>query len=182
MDGARAWCCRSRMRNLLLEPVEYKVERTALGTWKSFMFPTGRTYREFVSHRRVLGMPLVHYTAGVCPETGRRKVARGFFAFGRVACGVFAFGQAAFGLFAFGQAGLGLLLGIGQATCGLLAVGQVAVGGLFGLGQVATGWVAIGQLALGHWALAQFGAGVHTWTPEAADPAAVEFFRRLLPF
>ncbi len=169
------------MRNALLEPVEYKIDRTARGTWKSFMFPNGHTYREFTSHGRLLGLPLVHYTSGICPETGRRRVARGVFAFGRVAVGIFAFGHAAFGIVAFGQAGLGLALGIGQASCGLLALGQLAIGGIFGIGQLATGWVAIGQLAAGHWVLAQLGLGSHVWMPRHADPAAVEFFRSLLP-
>ncbi len=168
------------MRNALLEPVEYRIERTARGTWKSFMFPNGHTYREYTSRRRAFGMPLVHYTSGICPETGRRRVARGVFAFGRIAVGIFAFGHAAFGVFAFGQAGLGLALGMGQACCGLLALGQLAIGGIFGAGQIATGWVAIGQLAAGHWVLAQLGLGSHVWMPGRADPAAVEFFRDLL--
>jgi hypothetical protein len=169
------------MPNLLLEPVEYRIEKTATGVWKSYMYPSGRSYREFTSHRRLLGMPLVHHTSGICPETGRRKVARGFFAFGRIAVGVFAFGHAAFGLCAVGQAGLGLLFGLGQASSGLFALGQLAVGGFVGVGQLATGWVAVGQLAVGHWVLAQLGLGAHTWMPGQADPAAVEFFRGFFP-
>ncbi|HET6440275.1 MAG TPA: hypothetical protein VFG59_19580 [Anaeromyxobacter sp.] len=168
------------MRNLLLEPVEYRTEQTAFGTWRSFMFPTGAVYQEFTSHRTVMGMPFLHYTAGVCPETGRRRVARGFIAVGRRAVGVIAVGQMAVGAVAIGQAGIGLLLGLGQLTCGLLAVGQAALGFGMGIGQLATGWVAVGQLALGHWVLAQIGLGAHAWLPRHADPAAVEFFRSLL--
>ena len=29
------------MKNLLLENVEYKVEKTGLGTWRSYMYPAG---------------------------------------------------------------------------------------------------------------------------------------------
>jgi hypothetical protein len=165
------------VRNLLLERVEYKVERTRSGTWRSYMYPSGALYREYTSQRRLLGLPLVHYTHGICPETGRRRVARGIFAFGRIAVGVVAFGQLAIGLAAFGHAGLGLAFGMGQAATGCVAVGQLALGVAFGLGQLATGHVAIGQLALGEWALGQMGVGPHVWSPERADPEAVEFFR-----
>ncbi len=169
------------MKNQLLEPVEYKVEKTRSGTWRSFLHPNGSLFQEYRSHRTLLGLPLVHYTRGRCPETGRRVVARGFFAFGRIAVGVVAFGQAAFGVVAVGQAGIGLLAGLGQGVCGIFALGQVAFGLALGIGQLATGYVAVGQLALGSYVLAQIGHGAHAWTQRAADPEAVRFFRALLP-
>jgi hypothetical protein len=167
------------LSNLLLQQVDYRTEQTPRGTWRRYLYPTGASYAEFRSHATVFGMPFIHYTSGVCPETGRRKTAKGFLAVGRVAVGVIALGQAAFGVVAVGQAGLGLLLGLGQAASGVVAIGQLALGGLFGIGQLATGAVAIGQLGLGQYVLAQVGFGEHTWTMETADPAAVEFFRAL---
>ena len=169
------------MKNQLLETVEYKVEKTRGGTWRSFLHENGQLFREYRSHRTVLGLPLVHYTRGRSPETGRRVVARGFFAFGRYAVGVVAFGQTALGVVAFGQAGIGLLAGVGQAATGVVALGQVALGLALGIGQLATGYVAVGQLALGTYVLAQLGHGAHAWTQRAADPEAVRFFRDLLP-
>jgi hypothetical protein len=169
------------MKNQLLEPVEYKVDRTRGGTWRSFLHVNGQLFQEYRSHRTVFGFPLVHYTRGRSPETGRRVVARGFFAFGRYAVGVVAFGQAALGIVAFGQAGIGLLAGFGQGATGFLALGQLAIGLALGIGQLATGYVAVGQLALGAYVLAQIGHGTHAWTQRIADPEAVRFFRSFLP-
>jgi hypothetical protein len=74
-----------------------------------------------------LGLPLLHYTRGICPETGRRIIAKGVLAVGRLAMGVLAIGHASFGAIAIGQLGLGILLGLGQGATGLYAVGQVAL-------------------------------------------------------
>jgi len=167
------------MQNLLLEQVQYKVEETPRGVWRRFVYPDGRYFAEFHSNTEVFGMPLLHYTRGVCPETGRRIVARGFLAVGRRAIGVIAIGQASAGIIAIGQASVGLIVSLAQAGAGIIAVGQLAAGILFGLGQVATGITAIGQLAVGQYVLAQLGLGRHLWTPEQADPAAVHHFQEL---
>lgn len=167
------------MRNLLLERVEYKVEETPRGVWRRFVYPDGKYFAEFRSSTEVFGMPLLHYTRGICPETGRRVVARGFLAVGRRAFGVIAIGQASAGIIAIGQASVGIVLSLAQAGAGMLAVGQLAAGVLFGLGQLSTGVTAIGQLAAGQYVLAQLGFGQHLWTPEQADPAAVQHFRDL---
>jgi hypothetical protein len=167
------------MKNLLLESVEYQVEETPRGVWKRFVYPSGEYYAEFLSYTTLFGLPLLHYTRGRCPETGRRKVAKGFIAIGRMAVGVIALGQASAGIVAFGQASLGLLFCMAQAGAGLTALGQVAIGVYFGAGQLATGMTAIGQLALGRYVLAQVGFGQHRWTPGHADPDAVEHFRSL---
>lgn len=156
------------MKNMLLESVEYRIEQTALGTWRSFLYPTGMLYREFTSHMAILGLPLFQYTRGICPETGRRKVATGVIAVGKSARGVLAVGQSAYGLMALGQ------------TCvGVVAVGQLAIGLCLGLGQLATGYVAIGQLALGSYVLAQVGLGSHVWSMTSTSPEAKEFFQSL---
>jgi hypothetical protein len=167
------------MGNVLLEKVEFKVVRTRRGTWRRHLLPTGARFAEYTSHARLFGLPLVHFTYGVNPETGGRVVARGVFAFGRIATGVFAFGQVAVGLFPFGQLAVGPVA-LGQGALGLVAVGQIAVGAAFAAGQIAVGWIAIGQLAAGTWVLAQVGVGEHVWTPGSADPEAVRFFRALL--
>ncbi len=167
------------MKNLLLDKVEYKVEKTRWGVWRSFLYPSGVYFAEFRSHGELLGLPVIHYTRGISPETGKRVVAKGIIAVGRLAIGVLAIGHASAGIIAIGQLGLGLLFGLGQACTGAYAVGQLALAALFGIGQVATGQVAIGQIAWGEYVLAQFGVGEHVWSAERADPEAVEYFKGL---
>jgi hypothetical protein len=168
------------MKNMLLEKVEYKIEKTNLGTWRSFVYPTGEYFSEFTSHNTMLGLPLLHYTRGKCPETGRRIVAKGIIAVGRLATGVLAIGHASFGVLAIGQLALGLIFGLGQASSGALAIGQLALGLYFGIGQIATGIIAIGQIGIGKYVLAQMGIGKYVWSQKTADPQAVEFFKSLL--
>jgi hypothetical protein len=170
------------MENLLYETIDYKIEETPRGTWKSFMGYNGQLFREFTSHRRVMGMPLLHYTYGRDPRTGRRKVARGFVAVGRIAVGVFALGQLAIGIIPVGQAAFGLLLGFGQLATGVVAIGQVAIGLLFGLGQIATGWVSIGQIAVGFFSMGQITWATHGRDMRYADPLAKAFFRKWFGF
>ena len=167
------------MKNQLLEKVEYKTEETTHGVWRSFLYPTGEYFAEYHSKAEIFGMPLVHFTRGKCPETGKRIVARGFFAVGRMAVGVIAVGQASAGLLAIGQIGFGLLFGLAQACAGLIAIGQLAAGIHFGAGQIATGVTAIGQFAVGKYVLAQTGFGQFLWTPAHRDPAAVRYFHEL---
>jgi len=167
------------MKNMLLEKVEYKFDRTYFGTWRRYVYETGARFAEFKSHDGVLGLPFIHYTAGICPETGKRLVAKGIIAVGRKAVGFIAIGQAAAGLLALGQLAVGAIA-IGQAAFGVAVIGQLAIAILFGLGQVTTGYVAIGQFALGYYALGQFGVGEHVWSTGRADPEAVEFFKCFL--
>lgn len=143
--------------------MDYKIEKTSFGTWRRFVGPNGLSYAEFTSHRHCFGLPLVSYTSGRCPETGRRKMAKGVLAVGRFAVGIVPIGQVAIGVFPIGQLSLGLVFGVGQLATGLFAVGQAAIGVVFGFGQLATGVVAIGQLALGWHVMAQLGVGAHVW-------------------
>ncbi len=168
------------MKNVLLENVEYKIETISFGVWRRFLDPTGAYFAEFKSHATFFGFPLLHYTRGKCPETGRRVVAKGVVAIGRLAMGILAIGHASLGLIAIGQLGLGLLLGLGQGSTGLYAFGQVAIGLLFGVGQMATGEIAIGQIAYGKYVLAQLGYGDYVWSMKRADPGAVALFKSLL--
>ncbi|MEZ5582338.1 MAG: hypothetical protein R3F37_05825 [Candidatus Competibacteraceae bacterium] len=167
------------MRNVLLEKVDYKIEKTRRGTWRRFAYPDGRYFAEFKSHHIVFGLPLLHYTWGICPETGRRVMAKGIIAIGRLAFGIMAIGHAAFGVIAIGQLVLAVGFGLGQASSGVFAIGQLALGGLFGLGQLATGVVAVAQIGVGQYVLAQVGFGEYVWQASGADPEAVAFFKAL---
>jgi hypothetical protein len=169
------------MKNLLLEDIQYKIDETPRGVWRRFVYPDGQLFEEFTSHRRLFGVPLLHYTRGKCPETGKRIVARGIIAIGRLAVGVIAIGHASAGLIALGQLAIGVLLGLGQASTGVVALGQLAVAVLFGLGQVATGYAAIGQVGFGHYVLAQIGFGTYVWDMRGVSPVAKQFFKPLLP-
>ncbi len=168
------------MPNMMLEHVEYKTRQTSLGTWREYVYESGARFAEFRSHVEVVGYPLLHYTHGICPETGKRVVAKGVVAVGRIAVGVLALGQVAAGVVAIGQGAFGLLGALGQAAAGYYCVGQLALGLGFGLGQLATGATAVGQLALGRYVLAQGGWGQHVWSQSHADPEAVAYFRALL--
>lgn len=170
------------MKNLLLQEIEYKVDETPRGVWRRYVYPDGQLFEEFVSHHRLAGLPLVHYTRGRCPETGKRIMATGIVAVGRLAVGVVAIGHASAGIVAVGQLGIGMLLGIGQLSTGLVAVGQLALGVAFGFGQIVTGAVAVGQIALGRYVLAQLGFGEHVWDVRGVSPIARRFFRSVLPW
>ena len=166
--------------NVLRDDVDYIVQQTANGVWRRYLYPNGRRFAEFKTYLNVGGLPLVHYTYGICPQTGRRITAHGIIAVGRVASGVIAIGQLAIGLIAIGQLSIGLLLGIGQATFGAFCLGQLAVGLFFGAGQFAAGQIAIGQLAYGVNVLAQMGWGKHVIDIHGVDPAAKSFFLGLI--
>jgi hypothetical protein len=167
--------------NLLLKEIEYQWEETALGTWRRYVYPDGSLFAEFKSHGYFGPMPILHYTFGKCPETGRRIVAHGFIAIGRLARGIIALGHASVGVIAIGQLAIGLGFGLGQACTGIIAIGQLGLGAYFGFGQVATGHIAIGQLAVGGYVLAQYGIGTHVWdTAHGVDAAARAFFSPLL--
>lgn len=167
------------MPNQLLESVEYKIDKTRFGTWRRYGYIDGTSYQEFTSSASMFGMPLLNYTQGRNPETGRRRVARGVIAVGRLACGIVAIGHASFGLIAVGQLAIGVAFGLGQLAFGTVALAQFAIAAAFGLGQFAVGYVAIGQFVLGGYGLGQFGFGKFLWTMHHKDAQAVEFFKAL---
>ena len=135
--------------NQLPPQVDYRIQETAYGTWRSFMYENGSTYQEFTSHARLGDLPFLHYTTGKSPETGRSTTAHGVIAIGRFAKGLIAIGQVASGFITVGQASFGVI-SFGQLAIGVTAVGQAAVAGLAALGQfAASGYVAVGQLAAG---------------------------------
>ena len=167
-------------RNLLLEDVQYSVHETAHGVWRRFLYPSGQRFAEFKSHLTWGKLPLVHYTYGVCPETGKRITARGVIAIGRFARGMIAIGQVSLGLIAIGQFSFGLIFCLAQFGAGACCVGQAAIGVLFGVGQLATGQIAIGQFAFGSYVLAQLGFGQHVVDSRMVDPVAKDFFLSLI--
>jgi hypothetical protein len=65
------------IKNLLLEDVDYKTDETRHGVWRRFAYPNGDLFEEFKSHGTFMGFPLIHYTRGKCPETGKRIIAKG---------------------------------------------------------------------------------------------------------
>jgi len=117
---------------------------------------------EYKSKRMLFGMPLLHVTSGIDPTTGRRRVARGFFAFGEIAIGVFAFGGYARGLVACGGMAIGCL-SFGGLSLGLISVGGLALALLFALGGGSVGLMSSGGMALGWWAAGGMAAGVHAF-------------------
>lgn len=162
------------------KPVDYKITKTSFGEWHSFMYQTGSAYHEFSSHAKFLNLPLLHYTYGICPETGRRKVAKGIIAIGRIAMGIIGIGQLSFGVIAIGQLSFALIFAFAQAAFAIIAIGQLAVALYFALGQFALGYIAIGQFALGYYVLAQAGIGKYVWSVKAKDRVAINFFRGFL--
>jgi hypothetical protein len=180
------------MDDTLTQPIEYQITETGGGTWRRYSYPDGKRYAEYSSNRTLFGLPLLHYTQGISPETNRRVTARGFFAVGRFARGVVAIGQVAYGVIAIGQLSigiiaighlaLGVLFGLGQASTGFVALGQLAFAGLFAIGQASGGYVAVGQIGVGEYVLAQFGLGKHVWDMRGAAPEAVQFFGPWLPW
>lgn len=177
------------MDNLLLKEVEYKTEETNFGVWRRYGYINGTSYHEFKSHASWMGMPLVHYTYGRNPETGKRVCAKGViavgcFARGIVSVGIFSAGLLAFGLLTIGLitvglVAIGVIFGLGQLATGVVALGQFAIGVLFAAGQFAIGRIAIGQFAFGKYVLAQIGFGEFVWSVKRADPEAIEFFKSL---
>ena len=167
--------------NMLFKQVEYQWEETWLGTWRRYAYPNGNSFGEFKSHGYFGPLPILHYTYGKCPETGRRIVAHGFIAVGRLARGVIAIGHASVGIIAIGQLAIGLGFGLGQAAVGAIAMGQLSLGAYFGFGQVATGHIAIGQVAVGGYVLAQWGLGTYVWDAvHGVNETAHEFFTPLV--
>ncbi len=118
---------------------------------------------EYRSKRRLCGLPLLHITGGIDPETGKQREAHGFVAVGGRARGVFAFGVVARGWFAFGGVAMGLVafggVGLGLVSFGGLALGLLLAYGVLGLGIFAIGGLAAGYHAVGGLALGWHGVG-----------------------
>ena len=117
---------------------------------------------EYKSKRTLFGMPLLHITSGIDPTTGRKRVARGIFAFGDRAVGVFAFGGYARGCFACGGMAVGVMA-FGGLSLGLISWGGLALALFLAYGGMSVGFLSAGGIALGWGAAGGFAAGVHAY-------------------
>lgn len=127
----------------------------------------GKLRFEYISKKRVFGLPLVHINFGFgCRARGiiavgfvsAGFVSLGLLPVGLLACGVLPLGLLAFGSIAFGGAAFGGIA-VGGVALGGIAVGLFAMGGL-AIGQLAIGGAAIGQFAVGDWAKGYLAVGL----------------------
>jgi hypothetical protein len=170
------------MGNLQHESIDYQITETPFFLVRTYVYSTGASFREYVSHGRWGSLPLVHITLGKDPATGRRRIAYGVVAIGAIAVGIVPIGALAIGLFPLGWLAVGLFTAIGQAAIGLVAVGQLAIGPFFALGQVAVGYTAVGQVAIGYYALGQSASGMYTYDMKHQEYEAWLYFKELIPW
>jgi len=157
------------MGNLLNKQPDYVITQSCWGETRKYLYESGMLFKDFKSKMKIGSFPLVHITAGICPETGKRLWAKGVIAIGRKAFGVFALGQLSIGVIAIGQ--LSIALGF--------ALAQLSIAGFFSIGQGAVGVVAIGQFAYGYYALGQIAYGQYILSMSTRDFEAVNFFKGL---
>jgi len=131
---------------------------------------------EYMSSRKVFGLPLLHVVAGADPVTHQPKTARGFFAIGGLAEGVFAFGGRAKGVFAFGGVAVGVV-SVGGLAVGLLSLGGLSLGLLISYGGMSIGAIAYGGMAVGVYALGGVSAGLHSMQELPYAPEVIRFLR-----
>lgn len=123
---------------------------------------------EYISKRRILGMPLVHINLGFGAYRAHGFFSVGVFSAGIFSAGIFSAGVFSAGIFSLGLVALGcfalggLALGsiaIGLAAFGAIAFGILSMGGV-AIGQLAVGGVAVGQFAVGDWAQGYLSVGL----------------------
>jgi hypothetical protein len=129
---------------------------------------------EYKSHRRLLGLPVIHIATGRMEEGGYRSgVATGWIAIGDLACGILlSMGAIAVGGVSVGGIAIGGLAFAGLA-CGVFSVGGLAVGGAAVGGAAFGWWGAIGGLAVAR----DFAIGGVAVATHANTPAAQEYLR-----
>ena len=130
---------------------------------------------DYRSEATLFGLPLVHITSGVDPETGKVRVSKGIIALGGRAQGVLAIGGLATGAIAIGGCAIGVVA-FGGAALGLFSFGGMAIALLFAIGGGAIAPIALGGGALGYMVLGGGGMGAHLSTANIHDPAAQQFF------
>src|SRR5687767_12503735 len=64
---------------------------------------------EYKSETEFFGLPLIHITQGVDPNTGAPRISKGIIAIGQLAIGVFAMGGGAMGVVSFGGLSVGVI-------------------------------------------------------------------------
>ena len=111
----------------------------------------GRLEYEYISQKKLFGMPLVHVHLGV----GLYR-AKGVFALGMISSGLVSAGLLSMGLLSFGLLSLGLLafggfvLGgaaFGGVAAGILAAAGISIG-VFSIGGISLGVIAVGGIAI----------------------------------
>jgi tRNA A-37 threonylcarbamoyl transferase component Bud32 len=130
---------------------------------------------DYRSKATLFGLPLLHLTSGLDPQTGRVRVARGIIAIGDRAQGVVAFGGMAMGGFAFGGLAIGVFA-FGGGAIGLISIGGGAIALLAALGGGAIAPIAVGGGAIGFLAFGGGAFGPHVWDAGTQDPLAARFF------
>jgi tRNA A-37 threonylcarbamoyl transferase component Bud32 len=142
--------------------------------------PAGPGYRinsgvDYRSKATLWGLPLLHVTSGIDPQTGRVRVAKGIIAIGDRAKGVVAFGGLAMGGFAFGGMAIGVFA-FGGGALGLVSVGGGVIALLAAIGGGAIAPIALGGGAIGYLAFGGGAIGVHVMDAATRDPLAMQFF------
>ena len=116
----------------------------ALGSAVGATVKSVKTVWEYRSRFTVLGLPLIHVSAG----GGRASVAKAWIAVGDVAVGLLvAVGGVTIAPLSIGSCAIGLLA-IGVCAAGSLAVGGLSLG-VWSFGGLAFGWQAFGACAIG---------------------------------
>ena len=126
-----------------------------------YIYPRYVPYYEYVSQRKIFGLPLVHIRIA---HHGFAR-ATGIIAIGNAAVGLVSIGGCSLGLISLGGISVGLLLALGGASVGLFSLGGLAVGG-FAIGGLAVSqWFSLGGgavsggLAIGGGAVGQVAVG-----------------------
>jgi tRNA A-37 threonylcarbamoyl transferase component Bud32 len=137
--------------------------------------PAGATGLDYRSRATLFGLPLLHVTSGIDPQTGRARVARGIVAIGGQAQGVVAIGGVATGGLAIGGLAMGVL-SVGGCALGLVAFGGLALALVAAFGGGAIAPVAMGGGAIGYFAFGGAAMGAHVLDSMTNDPVAARFF------
>lgn len=111
----------------------------------------GRLEFEYISQKKLFGLPLIHVHVGL----GLYR-AKGVFALGMLSRGLVSMGILSMGLLSFGLLSLGLLafggFSMGLAAFGGFAIGALAVAGiaagLFAIGGISLGVISVGGVAI----------------------------------
>ena len=139
-----------------------------------YIYPRYVPYYEYVSQRKLFGLPLVHIRIA---HHGFAR-ATGIIAIGNAAVGLVSIGGCSLGLISLGGISVGLLLALGGLSLGLFSLGGIAVGG-FALGGVAvsqwlsvgggavSGGLAIGGSTVGHVAVGDVAVGTYAFARDA---------------
>lgn len=97
---------------------------------------------EFISKKKIFGVPLVHINFGL----GLYK-AKGIIAIGNISIGLISIGLLSLGLLTLGTLALGVL-SLGCISLGIISLGAIAFG-ILSIGAVSVGLFSIGALSVG---------------------------------